>query len=136
MNLNQLQQQAFQHFQRGEYKDAATWYDRARQSNPHLTSNYWYLGLALLLVGEEAEGQAVWFSVLAEANVEESDRHLAELVDILTAEGARCLHQGELQPAEIIYRQLVEVDDENAKFYYYLDNAIAFQGREDEAIAT
>ncbi len=136
MNLNQFQQQAFQHFQGGEYKEAATWYDRARQSNPNLTSNYWYLGLALLLAGEEAEGQAVWFSVLAEANVEESDRHLAELVDILTAEGARCLHQGQLQPAEIIYRQLVEVDGDNAEFFYYLGNAIAFQGREDEAIAT
>jgi tetratricopeptide (TPR) repeat protein len=173
MNANQLQQQASQHFLRGEYKEAVTWYDRARQSNPHLTSNYWYLGLALLLAGEEAEGQAVWFSVLAEANgvypnfetnqkviafwewgigngelpresfykygmlpanVEESDRHLAELVHILTAEGARCLHEGQLQPAEIIYRQLLEVDGDNAEFYYYLGNAIAFQGREDEAV--
>ncbi|MDY6803680.1 MAG: hypothetical protein SXA11_07725 [Cyanobacteriota bacterium] len=31
---------------------------------------------------------------------------------------------------------LVEVNNEKAEFYYYLGNAIAYPGKEDEAIAT
>ena len=136
MPNNQLQKQASQHFLRGEYGEAVTWYDRACQSDPNCMSNYWYLGLALLLAGEEALGQGVWLSVLASANVEDSDGQIAELVDVLSTQGDRCLQKGELESAEIIYRQLVEVNNEKAEFYYYLANAIAYQGKEDEAIAT
>lgn len=135
MNVYQTQKQAYEYFQQSEYKKAIALYHDCIESNPYLMSNYWYLGLALLLTGEEAQAQGVWLSALTEGSVEHLDRLMAELVDLLAAEASRFLDFGKLELAERVYWQVIEASSENAEFHYLLGNAIAFQGREDEAIA-
>lgn len=131
MDIAQLQQRAAEYLEQGQYSDAIDFYQRCIDINPTLMSNYWHLGLALLLQGEELEAQAVWLTALAQ----ETDVCLAELLKVLEAEAIRHLQSGDMQLAERIYWQIIELDSNQAKAYYNLGAAIAHRGDLDEAVA-
>ncbi|MBD2144077.1 hypothetical protein [Sphaerospermopsis sp. FACHB-1194] len=58
-------------------------YEQNIAENPRDVSNYWYLGLALLLEGREEEAQITWMTPLLEFGEEESESWLQELTEIL-----------------------------------------------------
>lgn len=133
MDIAQLQQQAFEYLEQGQYSNAIALYQQCVDTNPTSLSNYWYLGLALLLQGEELEAQAIWVAALARENPKEIDVCLAELLKILEAEAIQHLESGNAQVAERIYWQILELNSNSAETYYNLGNAIACRGDLDEA---
>lgn len=114
MDIAQLQQRAAEYLEQGQYSDAIDFYQRCIDINPTLRANYWHLGLALLLQGEELEAQAVWLTALAQ----ETDVCLGELLKVLEAEAIRHLQSGNMQLAERIYWQIIELDSNQAEAYY------------------
>lgn len=135
MDIAQLQEQAAKYLDQSQYSDAIALYQQCIDTNPTLMSNYWHLGLALVLEGEELEAQAVWLSALAEKNPNEIDACLVELLKVLEAEAIRHLQSGNMQLAERIYGQILELDQNHAEAHYNLGIAIAHRGDLDEAVA-
>ena len=58
-------------------------YEQNITENPQEVTNYWYLGLALLLAGREEEAQIVWMTPLLEFGEEESEQWLLQLTEVL-----------------------------------------------------
>jgi predicted O-linked N-acetylglucosamine transferase (SPINDLY family) len=58
-------------------------YEQNIIENPREVTNYWYLGLALLLDGREEEAQITWMTPFLEFGEEESEQWLQQLTDIL-----------------------------------------------------
>ena len=135
MDIAKLQQQAADCLAQGQYADAIAIYQQCTYATPNVMSNYWHLGLALLLENSALEAQAVWLSALAQAAPEEIDICLAELLKVLSAEAIRHLHVGNMQLAERIYWQILELNPNQAEAYYNLGIAIAHRGDLDEAVA-
>ncbi len=134
MDISQLQQQLTEYLLAGEYDNAIAFCEQSIYANSSLRLNYWYLGLAKFLQGEESEAQAVWLSVITEGTPDEIDEWTAELLEVLEALANQFLNKRKLPLAESIYWQILELDDTNYKAYYNLANALAQQGNYDEAI--
>jgi tetratricopeptide (TPR) repeat protein len=135
MDIAQLQKQAAGYLEQGQYSDAIVLYQQCIDINPTLLSNYSHLGLALLLEGEELEAQAVWLSALAQETSKEIDASLAELLKVLSAAAIQHIQSGNVQLAERICWQILELDSNRAEAHYYLGTAIAQRGDLDEAVA-
>jgi tetratricopeptide (TPR) repeat protein len=135
MDIAQLQQQATEYLARGQYNDAVALYQQCIDRHPTETSNYWYLGLALLLQGEELEAQAVWLSALAQLTPLEVETCLADLIQVLETQALRYLQLSEPQLAEKLYGQILELDSARAEAHYNLGIAISYRGDYDAAIA-
>jgi predicted O-linked N-acetylglucosamine transferase (SPINDLY family) len=82
-NSPNWQQQAQEWLYQGNYSQAANLYISAINTEPHIKSYYWYLGLLLLLQGEETEAQTTWLVAMADGNSEEIEQWTAELVQVL-----------------------------------------------------
>lgn len=85
----ELQQQATDYLAQCRYNEAVALYEQSIEADPTVMSNYWYLGLALLLQGEELEAQLTWLSVITDASQEQENAWKIELVEILTSEALR-----------------------------------------------
>lgn len=108
------QQQAHQCMLRGDYRQSASLYEQAIEAEPDTKSYYWYLGLMLLLQGQEAEAQTTWLLGMAEGELEQIDCWTEELMQLLQAEAERRenladyavawairQHMREIRPADI-----------------------------------
>jgi len=133
MDIAQLQQQAAEYLEQGQHSEAIALYQRCID-NPTLMSNYWQIGLALLLKGEELEAQSVWLLALTQYP-QEIDVGLAELLKVLEAAAIRYFQFGNMHLAEIIYWQILELDSDQAEAHYHLGTAIAHRGDLDAAVA-
>lgn len=74
------------------YSLAASLYEQAIQQHPYDLSNYWYLGLMLLLQGHEIEAQTTWLMAMAEGDADQVNQWTADLIAILQIE-AECQTQ-------------------------------------------
>ncbi len=132
--MTELQEKAAEYLAQSRYGEAIELYSQCVVANPAEMSNYWHLGLAWLLQGEELEAQAVWLSAIARGTPEEVELWAAELLEVLSAEASRHLLRNP-QLAERIYWQIIELDDSQHEVYYNLGNALSYQGNYDQAIA-
>ena len=83
------QQQAHQCLLKGDYCQAANLYEQAIEDESDNKSWYWYLGLMLLLQGQEAEAQTTWLLGMADGEPEQVEQWTAELIEVLQAEAFR-----------------------------------------------
>ena len=83
------QQLAAECLSKGNYTQAVRLYEEAIEAEPHIQSNYWHLGLMLLLDGQEAEAQTTWLLAMAQGEEEEEDLWTAELIQVLQNEAKR-----------------------------------------------
>jgi predicted O-linked N-acetylglucosamine transferase (SPINDLY family) len=83
------EQQAHQCLARGDYAQAANFYEEAIEEEPDIKSYYWHLGLILLLQGQEAEAQTTWLVGMAEGEPEQVELWTAELIQVLQTEAER-----------------------------------------------
>jgi tetratricopeptide (TPR) repeat protein len=118
-----------------KYAEAIALYEQCIDDAPDGMSNYWELGLALLLSGEELEAQAVWLQVMAQGNSEEIEEWTVELIKVLEASGLQHLQAGKYQQAERIYCQILELEPNNSEAYKNLGDILLNQGKLEEAIA-
>jgi tetratricopeptide (TPR) repeat protein len=86
-------QRAKQYFIQGNYTQAASLYEQAIDAEPNVKSHYWYLGLTLLLQGQELEAQTTWFMAIVEEEPQEIELCNKELVQVLRIEAERRKHQ-------------------------------------------
>jgi len=84
-----LQQQAYKCLVQRDYYQASSLYEQAITEAPTEKSNYWYLGLALLLQGQGTEAQSTWLFAMMEGDAEEVEKLNAELMQVLQAEAER-----------------------------------------------
>jgi len=111
-----LQQQAYQYLVEGNYTQATTLYEEIIEVEPQVKSHYWYLGLVLLLQGQEAEAQTTWLFAMTEGEAEEVEQWTTELIQVLTTEAQR---QESLEDFAVAWairqhiREILPVDIEN-----------------------
>lgn len=114
MEISELQRQAAEYMAQQKYSEAITLYEQNVEAEPTVMSNYWHLGLALLLQGQESEAQMTWLSALSQVSPEQTESATAELVKLLEAEAqCRCEADLELENAWAIRQYIREFDPAN-----------------------
>lgn len=109
----------------GEGEAAARLAEEVGQSTP---IRDWQLGLALLLEGDAEQAQFAWLSGLAEGG------DPAELIGLLEAAAHQAIDRQAFAQAQRICEQILQLDDDRAA-YLLLAEALAQQGKYDEALA-
>jgi len=107
------QQRAEEYFLKGNYSRAASIFEQAIAADPDVKLYYWYLGLTLLLQGQECEAQTTWFMAMVEGEPEQVNIWNSELVTILHTEAERQEGLEEYSLAESIRQNIREIAPEN-----------------------
>jgi predicted O-linked N-acetylglucosamine transferase (SPINDLY family) len=119
-NILGLQKQAKKYLEQKQVSKAITIYEHCIKTNPQEVTNYWYLGLAHLLQGDEQTAEAVWMSIFLELDEDELEHCTSELVKILAEEGELQWQSRNLLLAKKIYKQIETIAPENTDGYQTL----------------
>lgn len=136
MNYLQLKQQASQFLEQDRYDKSIALYEQCIEIDPDELDNYWYLGLALMLQGNESLAQTVWMSVFLQADPEKIDILATDLIKILNRAALECLKSEHLSEAERLYLSMLEIDPNCADTYIGLGHIQVQRGYFEEAIET
>ena len=109
VKFTDLQLLAYQYLLQGEYSQSVAFYKLAIEACPTIMSNYWYLGLTLLLQGQEEEAQATWMLAMVNGEFAEVDLWTAELVQVLQIEATRLNKLTDYQSAELLQYYIKEL---------------------------
>lgn len=101
--------QAYRYLIQNEIDKAVEFYEQAVESCPEVKSNYWYLGLLLLLHEQEAEAQTFWLMTMAEGTAPEIEQWTADLLDVLRTEAERREQLADYAPAWLIRQHMREI---------------------------
>jgi hypothetical protein len=72
------------------YSQLAAYYETLIENNPDEIDHYWYLGLAYLLQGKEADAQLTWLSVFNHQDIAaDGDHYLQNLITVMETEATR-----------------------------------------------
>ncbi|WP_414751964.1 O-linked N-acetylglucosamine transferase, SPINDLY family protein [Anabaena sp. CCY 9910] len=85
----QWHQRAEKFFLSGNYIQAANIYEEAIAAEPEIKVHYCYLGLMLLLLGQDAEARETWLLAVKEETSEQFEAFKAELFKTLQTEAER-----------------------------------------------
>jgi len=123
MDYLNLSSEALLTFDQGEYQEAIALYEQCVEINPEEVVNYWYLGLAYLLTGDEEEAQNLWLSLLWQGTPEQTELWTEELTNFLLEHIQQKLEAQEFVTAKKIYNVLQELKESN----YELENIFSKQ---------
>ncbi|MCU0567938.1 MAG: O-linked N-acetylglucosamine transferase, SPINDLY family protein [Oculatellaceae cyanobacterium Prado106] len=84
-----LSEQAETALRNRRYVQASELYEELVTLEPEHILHYWRLGLTRLFLGEEAEAQLTWMTILAEATPAQSDEWVQSLITVLKTEASR-----------------------------------------------
>jgi predicted O-linked N-acetylglucosamine transferase (SPINDLY family) len=98
------------HLAQGEYEQAIALWQQAVTTEPEQVLYYWYLGLALLLQGQESEAQLTWMGPLLAAEPDQAQQWIAELTQILQTEADRQAVSTSYDKAWLIRQHLRELN--------------------------
>lgn len=135
MDSVNLQQQATHYLAQNQYAEAIALYEQCIEQSPDTISLYWYLGLALLLKGDELEAQSTWLSVLSQDDPNQIHQFVDDLTTVLIVEAQRRLQYADFVAAEKICRQILDLDPTHEGAYLNIADVLFKQGRLEEAIA-
>ncbi|MBW4613709.1 MAG: O-linked N-acetylglucosamine transferase, SPINDLY family protein [Desmonostoc vinosum HA7617-LM4] len=93
----------------GNYNQAASLYEEAITIEPDVKSYYWYLGLMLLLQGQDVEAQTTWLMAIMAGEPEQVEVWNTELVEVLQTEAQRQEKLEEYFTAEKIRQNIKEI---------------------------
>ncbi len=79
-------QQAALCLAKGDYGQAIDRYQQLIDAEPQVKAHYWHLGLASLLLGEEAEAQTVWMMAMMDGDAEQIEQWTDELAQFLRSQ--------------------------------------------------
>ena len=91
------------------YTAIIDFYEVEINKNTEDISLYWYLGLAYLLSGQEAEAGTTWLAVFSEGNESMIDAWTKELIEVLETEAQRQLTLKNYQLSWLIRQQILEL---------------------------
>jgi len=106
-NIIEVADQAYQCLLNGELDRAVILYEQAIASEPEVLAHYAYLGLVLLLQGNESDAQLLWMSAVDDLDC--WDSWINELVQILNREAVRYISQSNLEAAWLIRKHIQEI---------------------------
>ncbi|PHJ56815.1 O-linked N-acetylglucosamine transferase, SPINDLY family protein [Nostoc linckia z18] len=109
-SITSLEQQAQQYFIKGNYNQAASYYEQAIETEPEVKSHYWNLGLMLLLQGQETEAQMTWLLGIGEGEVQEVEQWTVELIEVLQTEAERRQTLADYKVAWAIRQHIREIN--------------------------
>lgn len=112
-NVTNLEQEAYQYFIGGNYIEATKLYEQAIVIKPKIKSYYCYLGLLLLLQGQEAEAQMTWMLPLTELKKEDIEFYTNELIQVLQTEAQRREEKEEYSTVWVIRQHIREINPDN-----------------------
>jgi predicted O-linked N-acetylglucosamine transferase (SPINDLY family) len=92
------------------------------KTQPDNLDNFWYLGLAYLLSGDEESSQTTWLYGLSQGDEDESIRHIAFLSDLLEKEASRQFELNQESTAWIIRQYLRELSPNSINNLLHLLN--------------
>lgn len=101
--------QAYQWLINKNYSQVAAFYEQAIRSDPEISSNYGYLGLAYLYLKQESEAHAVWLTPSIEATDIQFEQWTQELLQILVREALRHGVNGNDEDAWLIRYHIYEL---------------------------
>ncbi|MBD2627876.1 O-linked N-acetylglucosamine transferase, SPINDLY family protein [Trichormus variabilis] len=102
--------QAFTDFHQGKYLQAVELYQELITNQPEVKEYHWYLGLALLLQGEEADAQTAWMLAIFEGEEAEIEEWTQELLKVLATEAQNQEKLQQYQPAWLIRQHIREIN--------------------------
>ncbi len=107
--------QAYEYFTEGDYPQAVNLYEKVIKSESDIdnTLSYWYLGLALLLDGQEVEAQMVWMMPLSDGETEKIEQYTEELLQVLEIEAERLRQLQEYKLAWLIRQHIREINSDD-----------------------
>lgn len=132
MNVFTLPTKIRKYFDLENYEKAIATLEDYINNYPENQSLSCYLGLAYFLSGNESQGTEIWFSIL----LEEEENIINELVEILATEAKYQLQKRQFSMAQKLYQEVIELDQNNANFYFNLGEALVQQSFFDEAITS
>ncbi len=88
-SLGSWQEQGYELLIQGNYYQAALVYEQAIANEPEVKFYYWYLGLMLLLQGQEEEAQTTWLMGMMEGDFTQAEEWTEELREVLQTEAIR-----------------------------------------------
>ncbi|CAN1212562.1 hypothetical protein TUMEXPCC7403_20310 [Tumidithrix helvetica PCC 7403] len=110
-------------------------YERAIANDPQNKSNYWHLGLNLLLLEREEDAQMVWFSAISDGTPEQVEQWTSELIATLDVEAKQWESQGNFAKSWLIRQHIQANAPENIENLIGLGNLHLEAGQVEEAIA-
>lgn len=116
------EQQAAEYLAQQQYDRAIAVYEQCIQAAPTTMSNYWHLGLALLLQGQRSEAHRLWRSSIEGGNPAQLNAWTAELIEVLNAQALRCEAVSDVDNARLIRQSIREFVPE------HLNNFLALVG--------
>jgi predicted O-linked N-acetylglucosamine transferase (SPINDLY family) len=108
MNISTLQDSGKALFLQRNYPGFIELSEQEIQKNPEVMTNYWYLGLAYLLQGEEEAAQLVWLSAISEHGTKNTEDITQNLIQTLSVEANRLAQAKELRNAWILCHHIHE----------------------------
>ena len=95
------------------YNNAVNWYEQQIINDPENKSNYWYLGLALLLQGQVEEANTTWFMGMADGSPDQVIQWQDELFNLLETEAEKYYNSKQLADELHIRQQIQELYPNN-----------------------
>jgi predicted O-linked N-acetylglucosamine transferase (SPINDLY family) len=114
------QQQGQQYFIKGNYSQAANYYEQAIETEPDIKSHFWNLGLMLLLQGQETEAQMTWLLGIGEGEAQQVEQWTVELIQVLQTEAERRERLVDYTVAWAIRQHIREINPTNVNNLLYL----------------
>lgn len=109
----ELQLETAKLVEQNKYSEAIALCEQSIAAEPTVSSNYWYLGLAFLLQGQETEAQLTWLSAIAEVTPDQAKARTAELIQILSTTALRREVDSDLQTAWVLRQYICEFSPDN-----------------------
>lgn len=113
MSVVELRSQTEHYFAQKQYAAVIEVCEQAIEHHPNEPSHYWYLGLALLLQGNETAAQAIWLAPILEAEPEQAEQWAIDLVDVLRTEAERQEANADYKTAWLLRQHLREFAPED-----------------------
>ncbi len=109
---NPLISQAYNYLIVGNYKQAQSLYEQLISDESQARSHYWYLGLCLLLQGQEEEAQMTWISGMEESDYDlnQVNQWIEELTAILEVEALRQVELRDHQISWVVRQHIREIN--------------------------
>lgn len=117
-----------------DYEGAIALCETAISTSPQQPLFYGYLGLTHLLTGDEVTAQMVWLSMFSQSDDNEG-QFQSELLTILDRQAQLFTQQQQWDKAELLYRQVLSLDETQAEAWYGLGYLELQQQKIEDAIA-
>ncbi|MBK4732134.1 O-linked N-acetylglucosamine transferase, SPINDLY family protein [Oxynema sp. CENA135] len=109
-DFEELQRRGYQYLLEKQYKQAINFYETLINDRPEIHSNYWYLGLSLLLAEQVSEAHTTWLVGMMEGDAAQIEKWTQEILEILEFEARQREKTKEYRAVWLIRQQIREIN--------------------------